>query len=211
MTLRGLSANPAQGCGRVRLAREQTFAVCMSFRDSVHNPPRARESADHTTFLRRNTAMDHQAFDRLTQRISRAGSRRQVLRAVLGAALVGAATGEVAAKPKDKKVKPGKQCLPGADPKDDPCSDASKYPVSRQGKPESCCPNGSCSCGGQCNCKNACFILTENNNTTPFCCTGRGRKICVSEGTETCCGPGLPCETCADFHQSGIAGSYRRR
>jgi hypothetical protein len=157
--------------------------------------------------------MDHQAFDRLTQRVSTAGSRRQAVRAVLGAALLGVATGEVAAKPKDKKVKPGKECRPGADPKNDPCSDTWKNPVSRQGDPEFCCPNGSCSCGGQCNCKNACFLLAKHDPTesdTPFCCTGRGRKICVSGGKEACCGPGLPCATCADFNPTGIAGSYRR-
>src|SRR5688572_8901733 len=105
-----MSANRARGRGRgrgwVRSAEERTFTLSVSFCDSVHNPPRVRESAHHSTFLRRNPAMDHQAFDRLTQRVSRAGSRRQALRAVLGAALVGATTGEVAAKPKDKKVKP---------------------------------------------------------------------------------------------------------
>jgi hypothetical protein len=152
--------------------------------------------------------MDHQAFDRLTQRVSRAGSRRQALRAVLGAALAGVATGEVAAKPKDKKGKPGKQCGPGAAPDAVPCDDRRFYPVPVGAEPEFCCPNGSCSCGGQCSCKNACFIRADSNS--PFCCTGRGRKICVSAETETCCGTGLVCETCKDLHPSGIAGSYRR-
>ena len=41
--------------------------------------------------------MDQGAFDRLTQRVSRAGSRRQALRAVLGAALAGATTTHAAA------------------------------------------------------------------------------------------------------------------
>jgi hypothetical protein len=156
-------------------------------------------------------AMDFRNFDRLTQRVSNAGSRRQALLAVLGAALVGAATGEVAAKPKDNKVKPGKQCGPGAAPEAVPCDDRRNYPVPVGAEPEFCCPNGSCSCGGQCNCKNACFVAEAPSINSPICCTGRGRKICRSAETETCCGPGLGCETCEDFHQSGIPGSYRRR
>jgi hypothetical protein len=191
--------------GRRRLAKERTFTLSVSFRDSVHNPPRVRESTDHSTIMRRIPAMDDRVFDRLTQRVGSAGSRRQALRALLGAALAGAATGEVAAKPKNRERKPGKQC-PGADPRVDPCAN---YPFSRDGTPESCCPNGSCSCGGQCNCKNACFVNAATN--TSFCCTGRDRKICVSGQTETCCGPGLTCATCDDFHHSGIPGSYRRR
>jgi len=153
--------------------------------------------------------MDYRMFDRLTQRVSAAGSRRQALRAVLGAALAGIAMGEATAKPKDKQVKSGKQCRPGASPEPDPCADTKLYPVPRGSAPERCCPNGSCSCGGQCNCKNACFVDTATN--TPLCCTGRGRKICVAAETETCCGPGLGCETCEEVHQSGIPGSYRRR
>jgi hypothetical protein len=152
-------------------------------------------------------AMDYRKFDRLTQRLSAAGSRRQALRAVLGAALVGTVTDDVAAKLKDEAVKPGKECRPRVSSDADLC--AKKYPVLQSANPEFCCPNGSCSCGGQCNCENACFI--DAVTSSPFCCKGRGQKNCVSAETETCCGPRLACETCEEFHQSGISGSYRRR
>jgi hypothetical protein len=150
--------------------------------------------------------MDYRKFDLLTRRLSVAGSRRQALRAVLGAALVGTAAGEVAAKPKKKEIKPGKECLPGVPPEADTCA---KYPVPAGSGPEHCCHNGSCSCGGRCNCKKTCFVNTVTNDAV--CCKGREGKICVSAGTETCCGPKLDCKSCEGSQESGIPGRYRRR
>jgi hypothetical protein len=154
--------------------------------------------------------MDHRSFDRLTQRVSTAGSRRQALRAVLGAALAGAATREVAAKPKDNWVGRGKQCRPGADPKDDPCANPRLYPVPEGARPEFCCHNGFCSCGGTC-CGNGCYKTgDEAVPTTVFCCTEPRFVECpaASRDGETCCEGS--CDTCGDLGPTGIAGSYRR-
>jgi hypothetical protein len=156
-------------------------------------------------------AMDYRKFDQLTQRVTAAGSRRQALRAVLGAALVRIATDEATAKPKDKHVKPGKQCRPGASPEDDPCANTKRYPVPDGSDPERCCHNGFCSCGGKC-CGNGCFKTgPEDAPTKVFCCSEPTYVECpaASGDGETCCEGS--CEACGDLGQTGISGSYRRR
>jgi hypothetical protein len=155
--------------------------------------------------------MDYRKFVRLTQRVSAAGSRRQALRAVLGAALAGIAMSEATAKPKDKQVKSGKQCRPGASPDADPCADTRRYPVPPGSAPERCCPNGFCSCGGIC-CGNGCFKTgSVEAPTRVFCCSDPTYVECpaASGDGETCCEDS--CETCGDLGPTGISGSYRRR
>jgi hypothetical protein len=164
--------------------------------------------------------MDDRYFDRLTKRVSAAGSRRQVLSALVGAALVGTATGEVAAKRKgkpgkpgkpSKPSKPGKQCRPGAPPEADLCANPKLYPVPSGSDPEHCCHNGFCSCGGKC-CGNGCFKTgDEAEPTKVFCCSEPSFVECpaASGDGETCCEGS--CEACGDLGQTGISGSYRRR
>ena len=141
--------------------------------------------------------MDHRTFDRLTQRVGSAGSRRQALEAFLGAALVGVFRGEVAAKPKPKEVRPGKRH----------CGDVKCPSEVFKGV---CCSDGYCSCGAnqEC-CEDRCF-WKGNPPTEEFCCTrpenvicgdGKEAKCCKNEGSD-------PCAVCQG--PSGIAGSYRR-
>ena len=165
------------------MAQERTFAECMSFRDSVHNPSRVRESTDQSTFLRRNPVMDHREFDRLTQRVSKAGSRRQALRAVLGAALLGASS-RTAMATSSAPCKKGSRASCGG----------------------TCCP-GKCfayeNCAFLC-CTGADLIICGNK-----CCrflNDRGERI--STPCEVCEQPPPPRGA---FCNSYVGGSYRRR
>jgi hypothetical protein len=141
--------------------------------------------------------MDYRKFDRLTQRVSVAGSRRQALRAVLGAALVGTVTGGAAAKPKHKAVKPGKRV----------CDDKSCQSV-YQGK---CCPGNFCSCGKdqQC-CNNRCFWDSATDPNEEFCCTGPEWVICGEGQDAKCCRYDAE-NPCSCLGPGAITGSYRRR
>jgi hypothetical protein len=203
-----MSANRARVRGRVRSAKERTDAVRMSFRDSVHNPPRVRESADHSTVMRRIPAMDDRAFDRLTQRVSSAGSRRQALRAVLSAALVGATTTHAAAVRRASKGRGHQRCV-DADCAPPPSPGTSASRVGNGGK-AFCCSGTHCSCNGEC-CNNRCFwVGPEDAPTDEFCCTGPERIMCGGGADAKCCkndGPN-PCAKC--IAPTGIAGSYRR-
>ena len=146
--------------------------------------------------------MDHRTFDRLTQRVSRAGSRRQALGALLGAALAGISTGEVAAKPKDKADRPNiARCSACKSPPHDP------------GQRAFCCSGQHCSCNGTC-CNNRCFwedrVVAGVTTTREFCCAAPELIICGGGADATCCkneGPN-PCAKC--IGPSGLAGSYRR-
>ncbi len=153
--------------------------------------------------------MDHRDFDRLTRRIGSAGSRRQVLRAALGAALVGVTTTHAAAVRRGPKGRGRKICV------DDQCpppptartSDASES----QGR-AFCCSGTHCSCNGEC-CNNRCFwVGPPDNPSEEFCCTGPDKIMCGGGADARCCkneGPN-PCASCKTPSPTGLAGSYRR-
>ena len=137
--------------------------------------------------------MDYRTFDRLAHHVGAAGSRRQALRAFLGAALVGFFKEEASAKPKR-------------------CGDC-KPPPSDPDKEVFCCSGTHCSCNGEC-CNNRCFwqdqVVGLVKTTREFCCTGPDKIMCGGGADATCCaneGPN-PCARC--IAPSGLSGSYRR-
>jgi hypothetical protein len=142
--------------------------------------------------------MDQREFDRMTQLVSAAESRRQALRTLLGAALVGVARGEAAAKPKDKKVRTGRR-------------DCGNEPCPSQVFKGICCKDGSCSCGQnrEC-CSGKCFWDRETNPTKEFCCQGAKWEICGDPKSPICCQRDNE-NPCSCIGPGVITGSYRRR
>jgi hypothetical protein len=147
--------------------------------------------------------MDHRKFDRLTQRLGAAGSRRQAMRAVFGAALVGATTTHAAAIVRQAPTGRGhKICV------DENCS----FPPGREGGVKGrCCPGNFCSCGEkqEC-CNNRCFWDNQTNPTKEFCCAGPEWVIC-GEGQDAKCCPNVGQNSCLCVGSSVITGTYRRR
>jgi hypothetical protein len=158
--------------------------------------------------------MDHQAFYRLTQRVSTAGSRRQALRAVLGAALVGVSTTHAAAAARRAPAGHGQTiCVDANCPPPPP---AIEIPArgGGGGSKAFCCSGTHCSCNGEC-CNNRCFwedrVEGTTKTTREFCCNGPDLIICENaKGEDVCClnAGRNPCATC--LSATGISGSYRR-
>src|SRR5215211_2771167 len=175
----------------------------------MHTPPCVSASAYHIALRWRIPAMDHRVFDRLTRRVSAAGTRRQAMRAVIGAALIGAATGDVVAKPKDKKVRTGRK-------------DCRKEFCPSQVFKGKCCKDGSCSCGQERECcSGKCFWDNGTNPTKEFCCQGAKMVLCGNpEDKDAICCPRNGDEdscsyeggfwSCTAANPSGLPGSYRR-
>jgi hypothetical protein len=149
--------------------------------------------------------MDRRIFDRLTRRVSAATSRRQAVRAVLGAALLGATTTNAAAVRRASKGRGRKRCVDETCPLP-PGPGTSADRVGNEGK-AFCCSGTHCSCNGEC-CNNRCFWDSQTNPTKEFCCTGPEWVIC-GEGQDATCRPNVGENSC--FGPSVITGSYRRR
>lgn len=132
--------------------------------------------------------MDQRKFDRLTQRVSAAESRRQALRALLGAALVGTTTKNAAATKRRAPRGRGERCKDGTTCHGDAC------------------------CGEEC-CPGRCFVDADNR---PFCCTAPDWVICGNseaanrEERQICC-PKAGSDPCSCVGPTVITGSYRRR
>ncbi len=149
--------------------------------------------------------MDDQLFDRVARLIGSAGSRRDALRALLGAGLLGmAAAGADASKGKNHRKGARKQEQPKQEkrrPKKKPCRKERPNRCGRactniKNDEKNCgacgnrcpdgesCVNGNCSCGaGRIECDGAC--VTGN------CCEGGSVASCT--GDEQCC-PGRGCK-----------------
>jgi hypothetical protein len=128
--------------------------------------------------------MDHRKFDRLTRLFGAPRSRRTALRALLGAALLGATTRPALATP----------CGTG---KHDFC-----------GNRDSCCP-GRCFKHELCENVQLCctgpdlIICGDKTTGEPTCCQKKGNDPCGD-----CMRPELPAgKICGSY----VGGSYRRR
>jgi hypothetical protein len=126
--------------------------------------------------------MDYRKFDRLTRLFGAPRSRRTALRALLGAALLGATTRPTAATPCGTR-------------KHDFCG----------GGLDNCCP-GRCFVHEPSNCELCCtgpeLVICEDPKTgQATCCQKKGDDPC-----EVCAQPEPP-GTCATY----VGGSYRRR
>src|SRR5215207_8242538 len=139
--------------------------------------------------------MDHRKFDRLTQQVRAAGSRRQALRAVLGAAIVGSTTKHAAANVRRAPKGRGEICADG-----------------------STCHGDSC-CGREC-CPGRCFVTEEDNRGNPtgwMCCRPPDGVMCEDEnarGGVVCCPYNSQAtneQACSCIGGEVITGSYRRR
>jgi uncharacterized low-complexity protein len=143
--------------------------------------------------------MDQLKFDRLTQLVSAAGSRRQTLRAVLGAALLGATTTHAAVRGRRASKSRRKTCV------DENC------PPTPDGKPGTCCAGKHCTCNGEC-CPGRCFQEAEAERVTAeYCCVKPDWMMCDGpEGEPVCCPYDLE-NPCSCVGGTVITGSYRRR
>ena len=152
--------------------------------------------------------MDRKQFDLLARVVARKGSRRGVLGALLGIALLAPepqllaksrttkSTGGEVGTEKSKRRGP-KECNIKKCPEGQPC------PVCpsnlNDGAPGTCCPGGFCSCGGEC-CPD-CGIESKMNPITEV----------TEDVSELCCfpcGENSCCELCSSEEACVYTGPY---
>ena len=200
-------AGSRTGTGHVARRRipNSVPSLALSFREKLHNPPCVQESAYQSTCPWRTRAMDYPTFDRLAHHVGAAGSRRQALRAFLGAALLGALTKNGAATVRGASNGRGrKRCV------DEECAPppGSSISASSAGK-AFCCSGTDCSCNGEC-CNNRCFWDHPTDPTHEFCCTGPEWIMCGGGADAQCC-KNVGADSCSQcLAPSRLSGSYRR-
>jgi hypothetical protein len=125
--------------------------------------------------------MDGSTFDKLSQIVSHARTRRSALSALVAAGLGGAALLSADAKGKGKKKRKRK------------CKSVGRKPCTSD---KQCCPSKT---------KFLCRVPNDGSNSDTFCCGGTGAKC--SRNTEGDIGDEIPPTCCTGFTCNAAPGS----